>query len=493
VLAPAASATWSIIAVNTRTGEVCIASATCLDGLDLQGLTPVMRVGLGGACAQSVGDSTGLNRRRIWDDLIAGFSPEQILADLAAHDSHHQQRQYGIVNMNDEPVTFSGNQDGMAYYGIGRVQDDLRYAIQGNVLTGIQVVTNAENAFLTTNGDLGQKVIAAMEGARIYGGDGRCSCSDTDPTSCGCPPPHFQYSAYTGFFIVARIGDVDGSTCDGATGCANGQYFCDLRSISTLGGPEPVLDLESQYLTWRTAHLGQADQIRTRVSASAQRLPSDGISQLTVDVELRDIDGNLVTGNPATLSIVDVTVGGPVATLGPVQTISPGHCQLPMTSTAQTGEGRWQITVQHPGLNVLLWPELVVQVDPPAELFCGWSHVSATAGGVVPLSLDLGPVNAGSAYLILASASGTSPGTPFAGVQLPLNLDFLLRASYASAGTGRFQGTIGSLDLNGRAVGTFAARPNLLVPLVGRHIDWSAVIYGTPNHATAPDGFDVVP
>src|SRR4249920_1598349 len=117
VLAPAVSATWSIVAVNTRTGEVCIASATCLEGLDLQGLTPVVRIGLGGACAQSQGDSTGLNRARIWNDLIAGMTPQQILDDLAQNDSHHQGRQYGIVNMADEPVTFSGSSDGMAYYG----------------------------------------------------------------------------------------------------------------------------------------------------------------------------------------------------------------------------------------------------------------------------------------------------------------------------------------------------------------------------------------
>ncbi len=492
LLAPAASATWSIIAVNTRTGEVCVASATCLDSLDLQALTPVVRVGLGAACAQSQGDSTGVNRQLIWNDLIAGFTPQQILDDLAAHDSHHQHRQYGIVNMHDDPITFSGNLDGIAYYGVASVQDDLKYAIQGNVLTGIQVVTNAEDAFLSTTGDLSQRVIAAMEAARVFGGDGRCSCSDGAPTSCGCPPPHFTYSAYTAFMILARIDDTEGSTCD-ANGCATGQYFCDLRSISTLGGPEPVIDLENQYAAWRLAHGGIADQLRSRVVASAGRLPADGISQLTVDVELRDIDGNLVTGNPATLSIADVSVGGTVATVGAVQVLSPGRFRFPLTSTATTGEGRFRITAQHASTNVLLWPELVVEVATPTELFCGFSQVSATTGGNVPLSLDLGVGSAGSSYLILASASGTTPGTPFAGIQLPLNLDYFLRTSYASAGTGHFPGTIGNLDASGRGAGRFIARGNWIYPLVGRHFDWSAVIYGTPNHATPTDGFDIVP
>jgi uncharacterized Ntn-hydrolase superfamily protein len=192
LLAPAVPATWSIVAVNTRTGEVCIATATCLSGVDLQTLTPVLRVGVGGACAQSVGDSSGFNRMRIWNGLIAGWSPEEILAELSTNDGGFQARQYGIVNMADEPVTFSGTLDGQAYYGVARVMDDVRYAIQGNVLTGIQVITNAEEAFLATEGDLGQKVMAAMEGARVFGGDGRCSCNESAPTVCGCPPPPFE-------------------------------------------------------------------------------------------------------------------------------------------------------------------------------------------------------------------------------------------------------------------------------------------------------------
>src|SRR5262249_56192328 len=108
----------------------------------------------------------------------------------------------------------------------------------------------------------------------------------------------------------------------------------------------------------------------------------------------------------------DVTVGGPVATAGAVQQVSPGVYAFPLTSTLQTGEGRWQITAQQASGNVLLWPELVVDVAPPAELFCGFGQVSASIDASVPLSLDLGSAHAGASYIILASASGTSPRTP---------------------------------------------------------------------------------
>jgi hypothetical protein len=377
----------------------------------------------------------------------------------------------------------------MAYYGVARVMDDIRYAIQGNVLTGVQVVTNAENALLSTPGDLGQKVLAAMEAARIYGGDGRCSCNDGAPMSCGCPPPSFNYSAYTGFFVLARIGDVDAASCDANNGCCGGQYFCDLISISGNGGPEPVIDLENRYAAWRATKRNLADQIRTNVQSTAQRIPADGSSHADVQVDLQDINGHPVT-TPATITIVDVS-GTPVTTLGAIQQGPPGHFAFSVTSSTQTGEGRFQITVHHPGVDVLLWPELVVRADPPAELFSGYSVVSATAGAEVPLWLDAGAGAAASSYVILASSSGTSPGTPFAGVQVPLNIDFWFRTSVRSAGRGRFEGTIGTLDANGRASGALVAPVDLLYPWVGRHIDWSAVIYGSPNRATATDGFDI--
>lgn len=363
VLAPAVPATWSIVAVNTRTGEVCIATATCLSDINLQGLTPVLRVGVGGASAQSAGDSTGFNRMRIWNGLIAGWSPEEILAELSTNDNLFQWRQYGIVNMADEPVTFSGTLDGQAYYGVARVIDDVRYAIQGNVLTGIQVITNAENAFLATEGDLGQKVMAAMEGARVYGGDGRCSCNESNPTYCGCPPPPFEYSAYTAFWVLARMGDVDGDACT-SQGCMGGQYFGNLNVVSGFDGPEPVLLLEKLYVDWRAERAGRVDQLRTTVTKSADRLPADGTTELTVDVLLRDLEGAAVLDPMATISIQRVYGGPAVAKIRSVVEISPGLFRYTFRAGRHSGEGRWRLTAHQGGHDVLLWPELVIPVDP---------------------------------------------------------------------------------------------------------------------------------
>ena len=46
--------TWSIVCVNMETGEVCVASATCLGGnFPLKRWLPVIVVGKGAAAAQS--------------------------------------------------------------------------------------------------------------------------------------------------------------------------------------------------------------------------------------------------------------------------------------------------------------------------------------------------------------------------------------------------------------------------------------------------------
>src|SRR5262245_27385585 len=93
VVASEAMATWSIILVDTRTGEVAFGSCTCLEGFDLRAAVPVIVVGKGGGAAQSFVDVTGQNRILIRDRLLQGVDPMVILAQLAAQDPQHQTRQ----------------------------------------------------------------------------------------------------------------------------------------------------------------------------------------------------------------------------------------------------------------------------------------------------------------------------------------------------------------------------------------------------------------
>ena len=48
------------------------------------------------------------------------------------------------------------------------------YAIQGNILIGPEVLSGMEDGFLNTPGSLAEKLMGAMQGAKIPGADARC-------------------------------------------------------------------------------------------------------------------------------------------------------------------------------------------------------------------------------------------------------------------------------------------------------------------------------
>ena len=491
LLAPAAHSTWSIVVVNTRTREVAVASATCLNNFNLRPRQAVVRVGVGAAASQAIVDENGVNRFHIWNEMQNGTSPAQMIANLAQLDPGHQARQIGIAVLYDAPMSFTGAQTLDANPQVFGESGDLRYAIQGNILAGDVVVANAEAALIATPGDLSLKVMAAMEAARAMGGDGRCSCNQPDPTACGAPPASFTYSAFTAYITVARMGDVDG-TCTLAQGCANGQYFCNLTSISGVGGVEPVLRLQAFYTGWRNGLAVRADQIETRITPFARRLPADGTTGTEVEVEVRNIEGDLLEGVRTALRLTQVAGGPANAVAGDAFVVRPGVFRIPVTAGTQPGAVRWKVEALHEGVTVRL-QDLELAVEPAAELFSGFSVVSASVDTVVPFTIDLGASRAGAAYLLLGTTSGTSPGVSFEGGTLPLNSDFLFRASYRHANTGRFQNTSSTLDASGRARARFSSTAHLLDLFVGRRFDWCAVIHGSPVQFTNVAGFDLVP
>ncbi len=212
--ATSASATWSILLINTRTGEVALGSATCLSNFDLQAGTPVLIPGIGGVTAQSSVDQGGFNRVFIRDRLLEGVDPNDILTLLEDFDTRHQTRQYGIADTRGGVATFTGDRAGAWAGGITGQVGDVIFAVQGNVLTGEPVVAEAV-ATIVTNLDAGldlpETLMLGMEEARMFGGDGRCSCDNNDPDGCGSPPdgwdPETGKSAHIAYMLIARAGD----------------------------------------------------------------------------------------------------------------------------------------------------------------------------------------------------------------------------------------------------------------------------------------------
>jgi len=217
ISATPAAATWSILITDTRTGEFVVGSATCLTGFDLARETPLILTGIGAITAQSSVDANGINRMFVRDRLLEGQPLDQILQDLALFDPGHDNRQYGMITTAGDSLTYSGPQNanwaggqtGLIEQGRPGPQDDIVYAVQGNILSGPNVVQDAVDAIINTDADLPGKLMASMLAARVAGGDGRCSCSNIDPTGCGSPPPAPFKSAHVGYMIGSRADDTD--------------------------------------------------------------------------------------------------------------------------------------------------------------------------------------------------------------------------------------------------------------------------------------------
>ncbi|MCE9594710.1 MAG: DUF1028 domain-containing protein [Planctomycetes bacterium] len=486
-----ALATWSIVAVNVRTGEVCVASATCLTG-DLERLLPVVVPGVGVAAAQSFVDVSGKNRKLIQTGLLAGLSPQEILDQLAATDLQHQTRQYGIVNLADPSVTFTGTGAGKAKPSRFGSAGDLRWAIQGNVLTGDEVVFSAEEVFLATQGDLSERCLAAMKSARAWGGDGRCSCKPQAPTSCGCPPPVFKKSAHSGFMIIARIGDSLG-VCNKGMGCATGTYFLDLNVLGQIPDPDPVRQLEEGYLVWRASMAGLVDQVNSTVRASAVSLPADGVTTLNVSFAFADLERAPIVHGGHVLRVEPLNTPTPVSVPGAFVDHGDGTYDLAIRAGTTPGIDTWRVIVTENGKDVALQPDIVVRVDPAASLHCGQDTLSATDPAQAPLTLDFGASAAGAKYGILASASGSIPGTVFQGKTLPLNVDAFFAVSRSRANSLEFQNTAGQLDGSGRALAVFAPRTATLAPWVGHTLTFAALAFDVQPGVAGPVTLDVVP
>ncbi len=467
-LALPASATWSIVCVNLKTREVAVASATCLENFNLKVGVPVVVVGEGAAAAQSFVDLSGENRRTIFLSFRdSDETPLEILAELAAQDTGHQTRQYGIVNFTGDPVTFTGRQAGLAATGVtGRVGDIL-YAIQGNVLTGDEVVFAAEEAFRNTKGDVGQKLMAAMEGARAFGGDGRCSCRPNAPTSCGAPPPEFEKSAHVGVVVVARIGDSDG-VCNAIRGCATGQYYLTLNVVDGQSDPDPVFTLQERYDVWREARLGRPDGILSRVEP-VQELPADGLTERTVVVRLRDLDDLPLTRGGAQVEVTTVDGLPSLATIGPVVDRGDGSYAFTLRAGTEVGVDRLRITAADDLVRATLFPFLEVATV-AAGLHVGLEEVSAAGGALLPFVVNE-PERPRSHYWIAARLDPT--------VADPMRAGRGGRPVLLSIGESPFfPGPPGRLDEGGRAEASLEIPPGALTGLVGLQLQFEAWMNG---------------
>jgi len=263
-LPSAASATWSVTAVDRSTGRIVIASATCVDRDDqfLMGVQAVVVPGKGVAACQAGVDNTHQNQMLVFQELQKGTDPKQII-ELLSRDPAFQSRQFGIVDLQGRRAGHSGLTNGYVSQDIqGQVPGtEIFYSIQGNILRPGQVVPNAVQAFVNTKGAITDRVMAAMEAADGSGGDSRCTCPPW-PTDGSKPPiPCDGKTTHVAYILMAEKNDSSGDSHN------NGKYamYITVSQPSQPGadhGPNtikpgenlnPVRTLRMRYDVWRQA------------------------------------------------------------------------------------------------------------------------------------------------------------------------------------------------------------------------------------------------
>jgi len=250
-----ALATWSIIAVDRKTGQIVIASATCVpqqafSRFPAKGLKDVQAIiipGRGVAAAQANVDRARRMQKLIADELKRGTPPAHIIEMLKAEDPNHPSRQYGIVDLEGRVAGYSGATNGkQSLDRQGQVKGTkLSYSVQGNILAGDDVIEDAVKSFINTKGSLADRVMAAMEAADARGGDRRCNCNTPPDPPAACD----NKTAHVAYIVAANKADKMGE------GLNDGRYFLEIdvtdENIRAGENDNPVKTLRLRYDRWR--------------------------------------------------------------------------------------------------------------------------------------------------------------------------------------------------------------------------------------------------
>ena len=215
--------TFSIVAVDTITGQVGSAGASCIQGsIIISDIHP----GVGAIHTQSYWNA--INQDSASSLMDQGYAPQDIIDWLVANDSQNDPtiRQYGIVDLIDggRSAGYTGEN---CYDFKGHKLGD-NYAIQGNILLGQSILDDMEMAFLTQYGTFEEKLMASLMAANVTGADTRC-------TPYGTP-------AISAFIRVSESDNSEDS------------LFMDINVNNAPLTLNPLDSLHILYWDWKIAH-----------------------------------------------------------------------------------------------------------------------------------------------------------------------------------------------------------------------------------------------
>ena len=235
--------TFSITAVDPVTGLVGSAGASCIAGsIILSDVHPNRGV----IHTQASYNST--NQQIARNLMNLGFTPQQIIDSVVARDSNPTIRQYGITDFIGTTIRTAGytgvNCTNYKNHNLGT-----SFTVQGNILIGQQVLDSMFARFINTNGTLADKLMAALQGAKIPGADTRCLSRGT--------------SSISTFLRVAKPTDPQ-----------NGPYWLDLNVNNVAFGVEPIDSLQVLYNQWLLTGLSNNQNIYPESFSLYQNFPN---------------------------------------------------------------------------------------------------------------------------------------------------------------------------------------------------------------------------
>jgi uncharacterized Ntn-hydrolase superfamily protein len=157
--------TFSIVAYDFMNGDLGVAVESKFPAVGA--VVPWARARVGAIATQaSVNVAYGPKGLEL---LKKRMSAEQALRELTADDAQKEVRQAAIVDANGQVAAHTG---GKCMEWAGHVTGK-GYSCQGNILVGSKVVESMARAYEQTDGDLVDRLIAAISAGQAAGGDRR--------------------------------------------------------------------------------------------------------------------------------------------------------------------------------------------------------------------------------------------------------------------------------------------------------------------------------
>ena len=250
--------TFSIVAMDPQTDEWGVAVASRVP--DVGYIVPWVKADVGAVASQAL--SNPYIGPRVLEELEAGKSANEALKIVLAMDTIPEDRQIGIVDKHGNSISHTGTTTN-AWAGHKTAP---YVAVQGNILTGPEVVDSMFAVFQRTDGPLAERLLLALEAGEMAGGDSRGKQSAS-------------------IIVMTKRGGYLGVD----------DRLVDLKVVDN---PEPVQELRRQYELWQfafmaPAYLRLADEKADKEEIYLARTHSLMMKALTSEIESPEIYNSL--------------------------------------------------------------------------------------------------------------------------------------------------------------------------------------------------------